>query len=45
MVGPHASALPEETMEIAEGAVDVIAIGEYDYTVLDIVYNYPDLKD
>jgi radical SAM superfamily enzyme YgiQ (UPF0313 family) len=44
MVGPHASALPEETLRIAEGAVDVIAIGEYDYTVLDIVNNDHDLK-
>ncbi len=44
MVGPHASALPEETLRLAEGAVDVIAIGEYDYTVLDIVNNDPDLK-
>jgi radical SAM superfamily enzyme YgiQ (UPF0313 family) len=37
MVGPHASALPEETLHNARGAVDVVAIGEYDYTVRDIV--------
>jgi len=37
MVGPHASTLPEETLKIAEGSIDVIAIGEYDYTVRDII--------
>ncbi len=45
MVGPHASAMPEETIQIADGAVDVICIGEYDYTVLEVVTNYPDLKE
>ena len=39
MVGPHASALPEATLDLADGAVDVICIGEYDYTVLDVVNN------
>ena len=37
MVGPHASALPEETLRISDGAVDFIAIGEYDHTVRDII--------
>lgn len=37
MVGPHATALPEETLKEAKGAVDVIARGEYEYTVLDVV--------
>lgn len=37
MVGTHASALPEETLRTAAGAVDVIALGEYDLTVRDIV--------
>jgi len=36
MVGPHISALPEETLKLASGAVDVACIGEYDYTVLDV---------
>lgn len=36
-VGPHASALPEQTLREADGAVDVVAIGEYDYTVRDVV--------
>jgi anaerobic magnesium-protoporphyrin IX monomethyl ester cyclase len=44
MVGPHASAVPEDTLQIAEGAVDVICIGEYDYTVRDLVVNYPDIR-
>ncbi len=37
MVGPHASALPEETLKTAQGAVDAVCVGEYDYTVRDIV--------
>jgi radical SAM superfamily enzyme YgiQ (UPF0313 family) len=44
MVGPHASARPEETIVLADGAVDAICIGEYDYTVLDVVKNYPHLE-
>lgn len=45
MVGPHASAMPEETLQIADGSVDVICIGEYDFTVLDVVRAYPDLRE
>lgn len=37
MVGPHVSALPRGTLELAGSAVDVAAIGEYDYTVCDII--------
>ncbi|MCU0587245.1 MAG: radical SAM protein [Syntrophobacteraceae bacterium] len=43
MVGPHASALPEDTFRIAGGALDVICIGEYDLTVMDVVSNYHDV--
>lgn len=43
MVGPHVTALPGETLLEAKGAVDVIARGEYDYTIRDIVQNYPAL--
>ena len=43
MVGPHISALPKETLEIANGAVDIAAIGEYDYTVRDIINNIGNL--
>jgi anaerobic magnesium-protoporphyrin IX monomethyl ester cyclase len=35
LVGPHVSALPEETLNL-NPAIDVIAIGEYDYTVRDL---------
>jgi radical SAM superfamily enzyme YgiQ (UPF0313 family) len=45
MVGPHVSALPEETLLLAAGAVDVVAIGEYDYTVRDIVAGWENLAD
>jgi len=43
MVGPHISALPEQTLELAQGAVDVACIGEYDYTVLDVIDNFDNL--
>jgi radical SAM superfamily enzyme YgiQ (UPF0313 family) len=43
MVGPHISALPEETLLLASGAVDVACIGEYDYAVSDIVEGYNNL--
>lgn len=36
MVGPHVSALPEESLREAAGAVDAVAVGEYDYTVRDV---------
>ena len=41
MVGPHASSLPERVLADAAGAVDAIAIGEYDYTVRDIIRSFP----
>ncbi len=44
MVGPHISALPEETLRLAQGAIDVACIGEYDYTVRDVIKNYADLQ-
>ncbi|MFC1709285.1 radical SAM protein [Candidatus Omnitrophota bacterium] len=43
MVGPHISALPKETLEIAKDAVDVAVIGEYDYTIRDIIKNFNSL--
>lgn len=43
MVGPHISALPEETLLNAKGYVDVGCIGEYDYTVRDVVLNFRNL--
>jgi anaerobic magnesium-protoporphyrin IX monomethyl ester cyclase len=44
MVGPHVSALPQETLRAAEGAVDVICVGEYDLTILDVVSNFSSLN-
>ena len=44
MVGPHCSALPEETLIKSQGAVDVVCIGEYDYTVRDVIQNYSTLE-
>ncbi len=35
-VGPHVSAEPQDTLERAEGAVDAVTIGEYDYTLRDL---------
>jgi radical SAM superfamily enzyme YgiQ (UPF0313 family) len=35
LVGPHVSALPEETLRL-DSAVGVVARGEYDYTVRDL---------
>ncbi len=43
MVGTHISALPEETLQLAQGAVDVGCIGEFDYTVLDVIENFDNL--
>jgi anaerobic magnesium-protoporphyrin IX monomethyl ester cyclase len=44
MVGPHISALPKETLELAKGSIDVACIGEYDNTVLDAVEQFDDLS-
>lgn len=44
MVGPHVSALPEESLKYANGMVDVVCISEYDYTVKDVVENFQNLS-
>ncbi len=41
LVGAHASAVPENTFEIAKGSVDIIARGEVDYTLVDIADGKP----
>lgn len=41
----HASALPEETLNLAGASIDVIALGEFDYTVRDIIQNWPNLEN
>jgi len=43
MVGPHISALPKETLDMAGGYVDVAVIGEYDYAVRDVINNFNNL--
>jgi len=45
MTGTHASALPEETLHLAGAAIDAIALGEFDYTVRDIIQNWPSLEN
>jgi radical SAM superfamily enzyme YgiQ (UPF0313 family) len=37
LCGPHASAVPEETIVAAAGTVDAVAIGEYDETIADTI--------
>lgn len=44
MVGPHVSALSEETLKEATGKVDVVCIGEYDYTVHDVIIDFSNLE-
>ncbi|MFA4889344.1 MAG: radical SAM protein [Candidatus Omnitrophota bacterium] len=45
MVGTHATALPIETMNFAKGDVDVIALGEFDYTISEIIKNWENLQE
>lgn len=40
LIGPHVSALPEETLKI-DSSIDIAAYGEYDYTLLDIANEKP----
>ncbi|MFH0948009.1 MAG: radical SAM protein [Elusimicrobiota bacterium] len=41
LVGPHVSVLVENTFELAEGKIDIIARGEYEYTLRDIASGKP----
>ncbi len=36
LIGAHVTAVPENTFDLAEGYVDIIARGEYDFTLRDI---------
>ncbi len=45
MAGTHATALAEETLNLAKGSIDVIALGEYDYTIRDIIQNWQSLDN
>ena len=40
MVGPHTTALPKESLEQGKN-VDFVAIGEFDYTILEIAKGMP----
>jgi radical SAM superfamily enzyme YgiQ (UPF0313 family) len=44
LIGPHVSVEWEDTFSISDGSVDVIAIGEYDYTLRELASGVP-LKD
>jgi len=44
MVGPHISSLPEETLTLAGGAIDIACVGEYDETVSETIENFPRLE-
>lgn len=41
MVGAHPSAEPDDTLAKAAGALDVVARGEYDYTLRDLAAGMP----
>jgi radical SAM superfamily enzyme YgiQ (UPF0313 family) len=44
LVGTHVSALPEDSLRLSR-AVDAVAVGEYDYTVLELAGSLSDGKD
>ncbi len=39
--GSHVTAEPEDTLRRADGAVDAVAVGEYDYTLRDLANSVP----
>jgi hopanoid biosynthesis associated radical SAM protein HpnJ len=39
--GPHVTVLPEESLTVAKGAVDVVCRGEFDYTVKELAERKP----
>ncbi len=41
LLGPHATTLPEETFNLSCDSIDIIARGEYDYTLRDIARQMP----
>jgi len=41
LVGSHVSAEPEDTLQRSGGAVDAVAVSEYDYTVRDLAEGVP----
>lgn len=43
MTGTHATALASETLKSGHENIDVIALGEFDCTISDIIRNFPNL--
>ena len=41
LVGSHVSAEPDDTLNRSDGAVDAVALGEYDYTLRDLASGTP----
>jgi len=41
LIGPHVTAEWKDTLEQADGAVDGICVGEYDYTLVDLANGTP----
>ncbi len=41
LIGPHVTAVPDDTFSHAKGSVDIIARGEYDFTLRDIAKGCP----
>jgi radical SAM superfamily enzyme YgiQ (UPF0313 family) len=41
LIGPHVTALPAEVLDLAKDKVDMVARGEYDYTLRDIAAGMP----
>ncbi|MCK5380560.1 MAG: radical SAM protein [Candidatus Latescibacteria bacterium] len=41
LIGPHGTAVPEDTFSLSDGMVDGIARGEYDYTLRDLADGKP----
>jgi len=41
MIGPHVTAEPEDTLRLADGGLDAVAIAEYDFTLRDLAAGVP----
>jgi len=41
LTGPHVTILPEETLRFAEGSVDIVCRGEFDYAVKELCEGRP----
>lgn len=41
LTGPHVTVLPEESLKYASGAVDIVCLGEFDYSVKELCEGRP----